>query len=266
MGVALLAVAIVGAPTAAQARATLPTSVASLGDSITRGFNACGFYADCPTRSWSTGTDGAVNSHLERLRKAGARVESVHNVARSGARVEALPSQMAAAAKAGADYLTVEIGANDACRDDVATMTSVADFRASVREAFEVLRREDPNARVFVASIPDLVRLWEIGKGSKMAQFAWRKLGICQSLLVRPTSKAASDVERRSSVGERVQAYNAELAAACEAYGAKCRWDGGTVYSYRFTFKELTRWDYFHPDKAGQHALAAATWKVGFFS
>lgn len=239
--------------------------MASLGDSITRGFNACGFYADCIPRSWSTGTDGEVDSHLSRLKDAGARIGEVHNVARSGARVEALPDQMAAAAKAGADYLTVEIGANDACRDSAAAMTSVADFRASVREAFAVLQREQPDARVFVASIPDLVRLWEIGKGSRLAQFAWRKLGICQSLLARPTSKAASDVARRSSVRNRVQAYNAELAEACADYGANCRWDGGTVYSYRFTFKELTRWDYFHPDKSGQHALAAATWKVSFF-
>lgn len=32
-----------------------PTSMASLGDSITRGFNACGWYVDCTSRSFSTG-------------------------------------------------------------------------------------------------------------------------------------------------------------------------------------------------------------------
>lgn len=268
VGVALAAVLVAGAPTAATATdrsAPLPTSIAALGDSITRGFNACGFFADCAPRSWSTGTDRAVDSHLRRLEAAGARIVAANNFARSGARVEALPGQMAAAAAAGADYVTVEIGANDACRKDVSAMTPATDLRARVRESLAVLRSERPQARVFVASVPDLVRLWEVGKGSRMAKMAWKKLGICQALLARPTSTKAADRARRAAVGERVRVYNAELAAACADYGPRCRYDGGAVYSYRFTLRQLTRWDFFHPDKSGQRALAEATWRAGFF-
>src|SRR5215217_334993 len=51
----------------AQAAVDRPTKMASLGDSITRGFNACGFYFDCTARSWSTGSYSSVNSHYRRL-------------------------------------------------------------------------------------------------------------------------------------------------------------------------------------------------------
>lgn len=244
----------------------MPTSIAALGDSITRGFNACGFYADCTSRSWSTGTDDAVNSHRDRLEAAGADITAVHNFARSGARIGELADQMRSAADSGAEYLTVEIGANDACRRDVGQMTSVAEFRSGVRAAFDALRTRDSQALVFVASIPDLTRLWEVGKGSRFARMAWDKLDICQALLARPMSKKDADVTRRAAVRDRVQAFNAELAAACADYGSTCRWDNGTVFNYRFTLKQLTRWDFFHPDKGGQRALSAATWRASFFA
>lgn len=275
----LCAVTIAGTPTAAVAdgdgstwssqvpasfvRQALPTSIAALGDSISRGFNACGFYTDCTRRSWSTGSDASVDSHRNRLEAAGARVIAAHNFARSGARVDALPAQMAQAVAAGAQYVTVEIGANDACRADVASMTPVAEFRARVREAFGSVR---PGTRVFVASIPDLSRLWQVGHRSRMARMAWDKLDICPSMLARPTSTAALDVRRRATVRDRVRAYNAELAAACADLGGACRWDRGAVFGYRFTLNQLTRWDYFHPDKGGQRALSDATWQASFFS
>src|SRR5687768_10232023 len=54
--------AVLPSGTPAQA-ADRPTKMAALGDSITRGFNACGWYVDCPSRSWSTGSYSTVNSH-----------------------------------------------------------------------------------------------------------------------------------------------------------------------------------------------------------
>ncbi|NED89508.1 SGNH/GDSL hydrolase family protein, partial [Streptomyces sp. SID11233] len=39
-----------------------PSSVAAVGDSITRGFDACSVLADCPAVSWSTGSEKDVDS------------------------------------------------------------------------------------------------------------------------------------------------------------------------------------------------------------
>src|ERR1700712_3881340 len=45
-----------------------PSSMASTGDSITRGFNTGTVpFTDAPTNSWSTGTNAAVNSHYSRI-------------------------------------------------------------------------------------------------------------------------------------------------------------------------------------------------------
>ena len=112
----------------AQAAVERPTRMASLGDSITRGFNACGFYFDCTSRSWSTGSYSSVNSHYRRL--AAVRSLSAYNDAKTGAKIGALPGQATTAVSQGVQYATVLLGANDACTSSPSTMTSVDTFRA----------------------------------------------------------------------------------------------------------------------------------------
>ena len=89
---AMAAVLPSGAPAQAADR---PTRMAALGDSITRGFNACGWYVDCPSRSWSTGSYSTVNSHYRRL--AVQQPLTAYNDARSGAKISALAGQVSSA-------------------------------------------------------------------------------------------------------------------------------------------------------------------------
>jgi lysophospholipase L1-like esterase len=113
--VILLAAAFALAPAAAVADAPpVPGSMASMGDSITRGFNACGFYVDCTSRSWSTGSNATVNSHYRRLRAVNPSLVA-YNDAKSGAKVADMAGQAQTAVSQGADYVTILIGANDAC-------------------------------------------------------------------------------------------------------------------------------------------------------
>ncbi|GGK82156.1 lipoprotein [Planomonospora parontospora subsp. parontospora] len=255
---AALAPGAVAAETAQASRAV--TSMASMGDSITRGFNACGFYVDCPSRSWSTGSSSSVHSHYRRLQEAGADPVA-HNVGRSGAKVADLQGQAERAVAAGAGYVTVLIGANDACTSSEAGMTSVADFEARFRTAMRTLADGLPEATVLVASIPDIRRLWEVGKGSSSARAAWAALNICQSMLARPRSTDQADVERRERVRQRVADFNAVLARVC-AEQAGCRYDGGAVFGYPFELSHMSRWDYFHPNTAGQRLLAEVTYPL----
>ena len=268
-GLAALALAVLPAgPVGAGQRATgvseaaLPSTMASLGDSITRGFNACGFFVDCTRRSWSTGDDPGVDSHRLRLGELGAELTVQHNFARDGARAQSLAAQAAEAVEAKAQYVTVEIGANDACRSTEAKMTPVEDFRADVDAGLAVLAEGSP--RVFVASIPDVVRLWETAHGKRLARATWDRLDVCQSVLKNPNSTAKADAARRDRVRERVRAYNAQLQAACEAFAGECAYDGGAVFATRFTLDEVSRWDWFHPNAEGQRTLAEVTWKAGF--
>ncbi|WP_344600789.1 GDSL-type esterase/lipase family protein [Sporichthya brevicatena] len=263
---ALLAALTPAATPAAAARKPAPVVAVALGDSITRGFNACGFYRDCPKRSWSTGGDAAVRSHAQRLPVAtGVRIRAV-NLARSGAKAAALAGQAAQAAEARARYVTVEIGANDVCTSSEDAMTPVADYRAAIREGLEVLRTGAPQARVLVASIPDVGRLWEIGKGRWQVRQVWDRLDVCPSMLAYPTSERREDVERRERVRTRVKQFNAVLEAECAAYGPQCRYDGGAVFRARFQLGQVSKWDYFHPSTSGQRLLAEVSWKAGFFA
>ncbi|MFI7080998.1 SGNH/GDSL hydrolase family protein [Micromonospora sp. NPDC049903] len=242
-----------------------PTSMASLGDSITRGFNACGWYVDCTSRSFSTGDDATVNSHYLRIRRVEPTINGRnHNAARTGAKSADLNGQAGTAVSQGAGHVTILIGANDACTGSESGMTSVATFRANIDSALNRLRTGLPNARVFVISIPDVHRLWTVGKDSGSARTAWSLFGICQSLLANPTSTAQADVDRRNRVRQRVVDFNGQLAAACAAYGSNCRYDGNAVFGYPFALSQLSGWDYFHPNAAGQQVLANVSYPAGF--
>ncbi|HEX2312749.1 MAG TPA: GDSL-type esterase/lipase family protein [Thermomonospora sp.] len=260
---AAVTVSLVSGAGAARADVEPPDRMAALGDSITRGFHACGLLADCTSRSWSTGLDNGVNSHYQRLRTRNPKL-TVHNDAATGAKVAALKGQAEQAVAQRAQYVTVLIGANDACTRTEAEMTSVADFETRFRAAMKTLRAGVPDARIFVASVPDLRRLWAVAKDNVAARTTWRTFGICQSMLARPLSTSAADTDRRRRVRQRVIAYNAVLAEVC-AENPRCRYDDDAVFSYRFTFNQVSRWDYFHPNTAGQNVLARVTYARSFW-
>ena len=237
-----------------------------MGDSISTGFASCLSLSSCTRNSWSTGDGLRVDSHYRRLTEANPDLRRhAYNHAKAGARVSALPGQARAAVKSKAQYVTVLIGANDACRDRIEDMTSPADFRASVDEALGVLKKGLPKSRVLVASIPDLYRLWEIGHRDETVVETW-DFGICPALLANPTSTAEADARRRAVFRERIDAYNDHLAAACRKYGSRCRHDGGAVHRVRFSLDMVNRFDHFHPNVSGLNKLADVTWDASGYA
>ncbi|MFJ3176136.1 SGNH/GDSL hydrolase family protein [Streptomyces roseus] len=233
---------------------TAPASVAAVGDSITRGFDACSVLADCPEVSWATGNDPAVHSLAARLLGEAQVPARSWNYAVTGARMADLPGQLASAAQHRPDLVTVMVGSNDACRPTASSMTPVAEFRAGFEKALAGLRTASPSSQVYVSSVPDLQRLWEQGKDAPMVRQIW-KLGICQSMLADPLSLATGATSRREQVRARVVEYNEVLREVC-AKDALCRYDGGAVFQYPFSAEQLSRWDWFHPGKDGQARLA----------
>jgi lysophospholipase L1-like esterase len=266
---AALALACEGAGTAAPEptgtpKKGLPASMGALGDSITAGYGTCFTLVACSRNSWSTGSSAAVDSHYRRIRDDNSAIKgNARNYAVPGARARDLAGQAAQAVDDKVQYVTVLIGANDACADRVADMTGAGAFRKQVDKALTRLRKGLPKARVLVVSIPDLYRLWQLGHDNERAVRAWSG-GVCQSLLARPTSTAEADEDRRRKVGDRVDAYNRELAEACEEYGRKCRWDGGSAHGVRFSLDLVNEIDYFHPDVEGQNKLADVTYPGRF--
>lgn len=256
-------VALVAPATLAHAATSvpLPASMASTGDSITRGFDAtlfgC-FLSDCPQDSWSTGTAAAVNSEYLRIRTANPAITGhAFNDAKTGAKMIALDGQLVAAAGQGVQYATVLMGANDLCTSTVAGMTPTATFTGQFRTALTDFFGADPAAHVFVSSIPNLYQLWSLLHAR--ASGTWRTFGICQSML------SSSNTEtQRQQVAAQEDADNTALQTVCGEF-ANCRWDGLATYDYQFTTSDVSTVDYFHPSIAGQGHLAGVSWKAGYW-
>jgi lysophospholipase L1-like esterase len=244
---------------AANAGPPMPTSMAAIGDSITRATDVCCWYGDHPAQSWSTGGgvfDG-IRSHYERIRAVQPAITGRNfNDARAGAKMRDAPGQAQVAVGQGAHYVTILMGANDACTRSISTMTSVADFRAQFTTTMSILATGLPaGSHVFVSSIPDVYHLWALFRNDPVAQIVWAVAGICQSLL-----SPANTEQDRQTVRARVQAFNQVLAEVCGQYVLLCRFDDLAVFNYPFTRGHVSRLDYFHPSLSGQATLASITW------
>ncbi|WP_031476251.1 SGNH/GDSL hydrolase family protein [Streptomyces bicolor] len=237
-----------------------PASIAAVGDSITTGFDACTVLSDCPEVSWATGSSPKVDSLAVRLLGAQKAATRSWNYAVTGARMADLAGQMARAVTREPELVAVMAGANDACRETTDAMTSVADFRTQFEDAMSTLRDALPKTQVYVASVPNLMRLWEQGRTNPMSKQVWG-LGICPSMLSDPDSLTTASNRRRETVQARVEAYNKVLKDVCEK-DRGCRFDDGAVYDFRFGTEQLSQWDWFHPSVNGQARLAEIAYRT----
>ncbi len=122
------------------------------------------------------------------------------------------------------------------------------------------LREALPKAQVYVASVPNLKRLWSQGRTNALGKQVW-KLGICPSMLGDADATDTAATERRATVRDRVEDYNEVLREVC-AKDRRCRTDDGAVHAYRFGTDELSRWDWFHPSVEGQAELAEIAYRT----
>jgi hypothetical protein len=262
---AALALMLVPVAAADVAHIGYPSSMASTGDSITRAFNTCAFpFVDCPRNSWSTGSSSTVNSHYRRILAANPAILGRNfNDAKTGARMNALNGQVTTVVSQGVEYVTILMGANDVCTSSVSTMTPTATLEAQLQTAAQTLSAGLPNARIYVASIPNVYHLWEILHTNLSAVLTWSLGGICQSLLANPMSTAPADVARRQQVYDRTVADNAAIARVCAQF-VHCRFDGNAAFNLQFVPADVSTRDYFHPSVSGQAKAAATTWAATF--
>jgi lysophospholipase L1-like esterase len=242
-----------------------PNAMAATGDSITRAFNTGTIpFTDAPANSWSTGSNGAINSHYVRILAVHPAISGHnYNDAVTGAKMIDLNTQVAAVNGQQVDYVTILLGANDACTSSEAAMTPVATYAAQFQTAMATLSGGSPVARIYVSSVPDIYHLWFILKDDASARLAWSSFSICQSMLANPLSTAQEDVDRRNRVRQRVIDYNTQLATICATY-IHCRFDNNTTFNYPFVPADVSTRDYFHPSLTGQTVIAAASYAATF--
>ena len=244
--------------------------MAALGDSITVAYDIKSLLAADPTYSWSTGTQAAVNSVYTRLE---ARDTSAPNIAKanhavSGAKIADLAGQ-AGKVTQGTELVTILMGANDACTKTEAEMTPVADFRTRADSALTALAGRGVK-QVVVASIPDVYKLWQVGKGSSSARFVWGLYGICQSMLKSPSSIAEGGSGSPAPGAEacrRLQHGTAEGVFGDRGFlnhaGVQVRQQ--RVFNTSFALTDISKVDYFHPSVSGQALLAQKVYTAAGF-
>ncbi len=236
------------------------TTVAVMGDSLSRGYNACDHFGDCTAVSWAGGTDSRVDSLASRL---GARLDgpvTVKNVAKSGATVSDLAAQVPGAVAANPDLVTLLIGANDVCRASLDQMTSVEDYAATVGGALQQVSSQAPGATILVASVPDPTAILPVASSDPTARFLWSHGG-CATALTDPQSRTTEAVVRRAAVADLITEYDAALAGACGAL-PRCIYDGGELHRYTPRFGQLSALDRFHPSVSGLRELADLEWSA----
>ncbi len=144
-------------------------------------------------------------------------------------------------------------------------MTSVEEYTAAFGAALDALVGVLPETRILVLSVPDLARLWEVGRDRPDVRRVWGSTGVCRSMLADPTDRSPAAQDRRDRVRARVQAYNAAMQAACDRHAPHCRYDGNAVFDHRFGLGDLSTVDYFHPSRRGQATLAQVAWDAGYW-
>ena len=240
-----------------------PNSIAAVGDSITRATNSDAL-GDQPHNSWSTGTSSSVQSFYYRILQQNAAISgNNYNDAVAGAKMANLDAQVTTVNGQGVDLVTILMGANDVCTGSEATMTPVATFRAQFEQGMATLSAGSPDARIAVASIPDVYNLWAIHKDTLLARFMWSTFSICQSLLADPLSTAQEDVDRRNNVSQRNIDFNAVLEDVCSQY-IHCGFDDNATFNIAFEPADISTIDYFHPSVAGLAKGAGAGWNAIF--
>ena len=225
--------------------------MAALGDSITLGVNSCSSWSGCAQYSWSTGANTAVPSHFQRIRAVNPGLVGNNNAV-SGAKSIDLNAQAMKAVAQQAQYVTIEMGANDACTRTTNDMTSVDAFRVNVKQALATLNPAGTVTprQVFVASIPNLRTMFDINRGSSSARLTWGLLRICQSMLANPTSncRPTKRAGQRCCSGSWISTgLGAGVRPATPGSAASTATPSSTRRSRR---PHISTRDYFHPSLA----------------
>ena len=237
------------------------TTLGILGDSMSLGVNACQEPGQCAQVSWSGGSDPAVGSIALRLAAASGVEPQVVNAARDGGDVGDALDRVDEVIQAGPQLVTVLLGGNDACKPTLEEMTPVGDYEAQLTELFGRLNAEAPDATILALSIPDLYRLWDLGRADARAVQTWNSSPSCSNLLGDADDDSAEATARRDAVAARVDEFNAVIARVCAA-AERCIDDGGAVFGYDFSAEEISSIDFFHPSVAGQRVIAQIAWEA----
>ena len=230
--------------------------MAVLGDSISRATLANdridGLDYGQPQHSWATGYDSSdgFKSHYERIKESNQGISGNNfNLARSGAKADDLPGQAMPRWTKGAEYVVLNIGANDVCG-----MTPPDEFEADYREALNILEAGLPQSTILVTGVGRVKRVYDVGRRDFWCRLKWSTFQWCDNVLRSGRSQRNQADALNLEYNKMLRDLSADLSAEMGV-----AFDNGP-YDWQFSKGNLSQVDCFHPDISGQRGLADRTY------
>jgi len=284
----------------------VPSCLINIGDSIGEGSAALGDIGVIHHEMvWSTGYDPTdtvytLNEHFEdedptNFYENNAAQDGLFNHAVEGAQMAdfvAQANEVIAAAGAIASgrvgMITVFLGNNDVCTNEVGSMTEPVLFEAQYRAGLDILASSDATkeAYIHVSGIPDIYWLWIAKRSSAWCRvFVWPFVP-CRELLENSENDCGSDgseldpdniyhddgencIRRKEFHAAIRDVYNRILRDVLEEY----RTNGSLpnayyidIFDIQFDARHINSGDCFHPSEEGQRTLAQEHWCRSFWS
>lgn len=228
--------------------------------------------------SWSTGSSEDIFSHAQRIEELSGKKIKVFNGAISGAGTWSLNEEVTNLLiwskknlrENAPDYVTLEIGANDACIDKGDTeSTSVAEYSSQVQSTVNKLIKENPKIKILISGIPNVPKVKRTVENSRLGLLLfphckdiWKKLPYCQNILQNDDQDSLDRSEKL------ISSYMHELENIVlntnDKEGRAALKFAPEVFSYPITENDIS-FDCFHPNKKGQALLSDITWKYSWW-
>jgi lysophospholipase L1-like esterase len=163
------------------------------------------------------------------------------------------------------------LGGNDVCRDSIADLPTDAEIDSHFRNGMATLLAQLPsNATVQVVGIPNIKRLYDIGKnkdalGIADCEVLWAAtvLGFPCGSMLSPFNSEAD----RQYVDARTRGYNTIIQNATTQLDAANPefLFFADAYTYAFVENEISNIDCFHPSWRGERTISRLIWDGGPF-
>lgn len=239
-----------------------PFIIGALGDSITTGFDSYHLLSE-PSGSWSTGWGKFEDfeSHKMKLEKLLEKPVVAFNMAIPGVTSRMLDfetKRLLKKAKAP-DYVTILIGANDACHWKDNSKKNQDKYKANVASSVAKLTLANPKVKILLVPVPNMNRLWELGKDNKKCLAVWRGLNMCDPLFGRNVTD-----EEREHFSDRIKGINSSLKEISEKYPTNVAYYD-FLTEIEFDEEYISKIDCFHPSPYGQKMIADVTFNRDLF-
>jgi lysophospholipase L1-like esterase len=245
--------------------ASEPTSfvMGALGDSITTAFDSYHILSE-KSGNWSSGWGKFEDfeSHKIKLEKLLEKPVVAFNMAIPGVTSRMLGFQtkrLLKKAKAP-DYVTILIGANDACRWKDNYKKDLEKYKNNVASSVANLTLANPKVKILLVPVPNMNRLWELGKDNKKCLAVWRGLNLCNPLFGRNVTD-----EGRERFSERIKGINSTLKEISEKYPTNVAYYD-FLTEIEFDEEYISEIDCFHPSAYGQKMIADVTFNRDLFT